>query len=355
MTRTLVFNFVVFFAFTSFTQAQPRADDRDLSGSHPRSAVRSGNLIKPDHVEDGATTTGLSIQFVRRVKDVEVPVEGLAFGSYRSNEQGIVTDRKCKTPTYSANIPLKSTRYHVGPGPSDYQLFLSVKCGVTQKVVFDEKSDNGQPIAIWQAAVKAEKKLSKEVGLKFWSKPIAFIWPSDGDYYNDNEVNLTLAYQWDVVTHELGHAIYDQADLGFMGSGEHYIDRCYDGTLAFSEGWASFFSAWVNLDLADPNAHFEYMVPRRAPLGVENVPSDVCGNPTNEWRVYAFLWDLIDTHDDGETFAAPFSKLWKDSVGAHASSLEEVKQRLIQKGWDSDSLQTIWKLNFPGESASLTR
>ena len=194
-----------------------------------------------------------------------------------------------------------------------------------------------------------KRKLQKEVGLKFWTKQIRFKFPGSGDFYNANQVTLTTGYEWDTIAHEMGHAIYDQANLGAFGSGEHYIDRCYGETIALSEGWASFFSAWVNLDLKDPDAHFEYMVPRRSPLGVENVPADVCGGPTNEWRVFAFLWDLIDQHDDGETLETPFAKLWNDTIGADASSLKAMKQRLIQKGWNADAVQTIWKLNFPAE------
>jgi hypothetical protein len=340
---------------TSAAFAQTRTHDRDLSHPVEIRELTSGNLIKPDRVEDGRTINGLSVQFVRMVKGVETPVEGLTFGAYRSDENGFIADSRCRAPTFSASSTLQSTRFNVGNGTSEYQLFISVKCGVQQKVVFDETSDAAQPIAIWQVATRAEKKLAKNVNMKFWSKQISFIWPADGDYYNGNRVHLTVGHQWDVVGHEMGHAIYDQANLGVFGGGEHYIDRCYGVAIALSEGWASFFSAWVSLDLADPDAHFEYMVPRRAPLGVENVPADVCAGPTNEWRVFAFLWDLIDTHDDGETMSEPFSKLWNDTLGARASSLENMKQRLIEKGWNADSVQTIWKLNFLGESATLTR
>jgi hypothetical protein len=147
----------------------------------------------------------------------------------------------------------------------------------------------------------------------------------------------------------MGHAIYDQAGIGGFGGGQHYIDRCYSEVLALSEGWASYFSAFVSADLRDVDAKFEYMVPRRAPIRFENIPADVCGSSTNEWRVNGFLWDLIDYHDDGETMSDAFVKLWNDTAGAHASSLVALKTRLIQKGWDADQLETIWKLNFPAK------
>ena len=44
---------------------------------------------------------------------------------------------------------------------------------------------------------------------------------------------------------------------------------------------------------------------------VENVPDDVCGGHTNEWRTGSALWDLYDTHDDGQDgVALPFSTIW---------------------------------------------
>jgi hypothetical protein len=335
--------------FASGAKAQ-RTHEGDLSRPIVRSeGVLAGNIIRPDRIESGAQTLGLSLQFVRIVKGLETPVEGLVVSQIRSNEQGRITTSSCSQTTLNVSVTLKAQRFQVGPGLSDYQLFLSVQCGVFQKIIFEEKTANAQPIAIWQVATRAEKKLAAEVGLRFWKKSIKFKWPSNGDYYSGNTVNLTEGYQWDVVSHELGHAIYDQADIGLFGGGEHLIDRCYTPELTLSEGWASFFAAWLMLDLADPSAKFEYLVPRRAPIGVEIVPADVCGKSTNEWRVMAFLWDLIDTHDDGETYQIPFAKLWNDTVDARAPSLSSMKQRLILKGANPDFIQTIWKLNFPAE------
>ena len=348
--------------FAQSAQAQFSINDNDLGGGHvlrQSRIMKDGNLLKPDRMVDGSAVPGLAIQFVRMVKDVETPVEGLSFkaqvkddGSmmvYKSDAQGVVREPGCKKSAISFSIPLASDKFRVGTGSADYQVSITAKCGLEQKFIFDEKSDNGQAIAIWQTAVKAGKKLAQTVGTQFWKRTIRFVWPANGDYYSSDTVNLTLGYQWDVVAHEMGHAIYDQAVIGQFGGGQHYIDRCYSETLALSEGWASFFSAFVNVDLKDVDAKFEYMVPRRAPIRFENIPSDVCGSPTNEWRVTGFLWDLIDYHDDGETLNEPFARLWNDTAGAHASSLTSMKARLIQKGWDAGKVETIWKLNFPAE------
>jgi hypothetical protein len=224
-----------------------------------------------------------------------------------------------------------------------------LKCGIPQKFIFDETTEAGEVIGIWQVLTSAEKKLAQEVGIDFWKYRVDFMWPEKGDYFDGARVHLTLGHQWDVVSHEMGHAIYHQAKIGQMGGGEHYIDRCYEDTIAFSEGWASFYAAWLNFDLKATDPGFEYMVPRRAPIKVENIPADVCGQPTNEWRVTGFLWDLIDQHSDTDTHSQSFSELWKLTSGTRASSVRNVKKLLLEKGWNSASIEGIWKLNFPAE------
>ena len=321
--------------------------------------LTSGNLIRPDHVQEGVQYPGLAIQFIRIVKGQETPVQGLSFKAqlhggtqylnYQSDAFGTIRDAECVKASFSVSVSLEAPRYEISLGQSPYTLLVNAKCGVVQRFIFDEQSPAGQVIAIWQTAVNAEKKLAKEVGLSFWKRQIHFVFPGGGDYYNSDTVNLTQGHQWDVSAHELGHAIYDQANVGVFGGGSHKIDECYSDALALSEGWASFFSAWVNLDLNASDPHFEYMVPRRAPIQVENIPANVCGKAKSEWRVMGFLWDLIDTHNDGESEAESFIDLFKATQGAHLNSIGAMKQRLLQKGWNSSQLEAIWKLNFPAE------
>jgi hypothetical protein len=342
-------------------ESNPFADDSDLSGEKGPifGMTGSGNLIRPDSSESGALSQGLQVRFVRRVKGMETPIEGLGFraqtvldGSsktYRSDQDGMIRDPECKKPSLSVSVTLETPRFLVAPGAAPYELLLNLKCGVAQTMVFEEESEAGQAIAIWQTLVRAERRLSDSVGLSFWKRQIGMIWPGKGDYYSGDVVNLTRGHYWDVVAHELGHAIYDQAGIGAFGGGQHYIDQCYSGALALSEGWASFFSAWLNLDLSDPDAKFEYMVKRRAPIRFENVPADVCGKSTNEWRVIGFFWDLVDTHDDGESASEAFSRLWKDLFRTKSGSPALARERLRVSGWDSRQLREIWNLNFPDE------
>jgi hypothetical protein len=168
--------------------------------------------------------------------------------------------------------------------------------------------------------------LKTNADVDWWTNPLTINWPSNGDFYTPGgwSLDLTDPTHWDVVTHELGHAV--QAGMMNIRSagGEHKIDQCYSPELAWSEGWASFFAAAVHLKKDDADAHFQYMVPRRAPIGVENVPSDVCQGEASEWRVFAGLWDLIDTHDDGlDHFSMPFNALWKSLRGQSMGSMTE--------------------------------
>lgn len=341
-------------------EKQVQADDSDLSGEPnlPRSFF-GGEAIRPDRIEEGGGMSGLSLKIVRKVKGVEIPVEGVTFRAQvassgasvvlRSGVDGGVRAAACDRDAFQATAYLESPRFRVVSGGAPYELILKIRCGVEQKVVFDEATPAGQAIGIWQTAAAGERKLAESVGLQFWRRTIDFEWPANGDYYSMDRVRITRGDHWDVVGHEMGHAIYDQAGIGVFGGGQHYIDQCYTEAMAISEGWASFYSAWVALSLSDPDARFEYMVPRRAPIRIENVPADVCGKQTNEWRAAGFFWDLVDLHADGEFEEAPFGRLWADTLGARASSVGKIKTRLLQKGWSPERLETIWKLNFPGE------
>ncbi|MBI4669742.1 MAG: hypothetical protein HY747_11290 [Elusimicrobia bacterium] len=185
------------------------------------------------------------------------------------------------------------------------------------------ESANGQAGYIHLSFLEALALFEKnEIGIDWWQR-VGVVWPGSGDYYQpwSHSVNLTNAKAWDVNLHELGHSIVYAATNSRPGGGQHKIDECYNADLAWSEGFPTFFAAAAHLDPGDPDAKFEYLVPRRAPIRLENVPEDVCPGDTNEWRVAAALWDIADVHEDGaDRLGIGFARLWnslaaKDIVG----------------------------------------
>jgi hypothetical protein len=229
-----------------------------------------------------------------------------------------------------------------------YELIFKAKCGHENIVRFENRSYGHQFFQVFAMAQKAIKKFKDIDRLKFWNKTVEIVYPSNGNFYDFKRVHVHKGWTWDIVAHEIGHAIFHMADVGKFGVGEHWIDRCYADSLALSEGWASFFAAWVNIELDDANASFPYMVPRRAPLGVEHVPYDVCTGTGNEWRAFAFLWDVIDTNDDGEQALVDFPKLWDLMQKGNHQSVGTIKDALENYGVDPIQLNLAWDKSILG-------
>lgn len=168
--------------------------------------------------------------------------------------------------------------------------------------------------------------LAREAELAWWTRPYRVVWPGDADFYSSWSRSITLsdATAWDVVLHELGHAVMDGAFDASGGGGAHKIDQCYTPGLAWTEGWATYFAGAVALSPDDADARFEFLVPRRAPVRIEHVPADVCASQANEWRVAAGLWDLTDRHIDGEGSPLPFRAVWDAARAGRTGSLGEL-------------------------------
>ena len=340
-------------------QSQVVTDDSDLTaypfqGRRAVSANLSPDVVEAAPSEDGATT----VQFVRLVKGATTFVTGLPLGIearwFWGSDQALGTTGSwgelsipdCP-PGESKEITatLEDPYFSVESGRSAYRMTVAVPCGNNVRLTMNEDSDSGQALGIWQIAYWAKVKLSATVGLEFWRNAIPFSWPADADYYSWGTVHISRGDHWDVVGHEMGHAIYDQAGIGAFGGGQHFIDRCYSGAMALSEGWASYFSAWLSVAPDDADAKFEYMVPRRAPIRFENIPEDVCAGPTNEWRVNGFFWDFIDLND-GEASAEDFARVWAALLNGNARDAAAAAQRIVDAGFDPVFVDGIWQLNF---------
>ncbi len=337
-------------------RAEVHTDDSDLSGSpariHSESFTAPSLDLKPDSSERSLIDTGaeLRVELVRR-DGALLPVAGLAFHAgdleITTDTEGTARIPECAPrATYRLQTELTHGRIRVTDGSSPYRLRTSIDCGTRTVLRFAEAGDSGQALSIWRIAHLGMTKLDSAIGLNFWNKPIEFVWPEDGDYYSFGTVHISRGDHWDVVGHEMGHAIYDLGRLGAFGGGSHKIDECYSEALALSEGWASYFSAWLSVALDDADAKFEYMVPRRAPLRFENVPLDVCNGPTNEWRVTSFLWDLIDLSDDGEKSEESFAVLWRALQGTRTSGIRSAAGLIERSGFSKEWMNLIWDLNF---------
>lgn len=188
----------------------------------------------------------------------------------------------------------------------------------------DPASENGKLGVLHLAYLEALDLLQAQAGVSWWKNPLTVNWPGEANFFSPWGWSLTLTdpLAWDVDLHELGHAVQHGAMKAEPAGGQHKIDECYSPALAWSEGWATFFAGAVRLSQDDPDAKFEFLVPRRAPIRIENVPGDVCKGESSEWRVAAGLWDLLDTHEDGsDRFSMPFSRLWHGLAGESMGSL----------------------------------
>ena len=197
-------------------------------------------------------------------------------------------------------------------------------------------SENAKLGVLHLTYLEAVDFLAREATIDWWKDPLTVVWPGGSDYFSPGEwtLHLTNPEAWDIVLHELGHAVMNGAMVTHTSGGSHKIDECYSEGLAWSEGWASFFAAAVRLSPDDADAKFEFMVPRRAPIRVENVPADVCQGSASEWRVFSGLWDLYDRHEDGlDRVALGFGPIWKGVTSGESSSVLDA-YKLIAAGLD---------------------
>tara|TARA_R110000868_G_scaffold72133_4_gene210388 strand:+ start:1270 stop:2286 length:1017 start_codon:yes stop_codon:yes gene_type:complete len=319
-------------------QSTVLTNDGDLSPAGEKRNLFSSNFVMPDRVESALARDGKTRADLVLIKDGKrLELSPIDFK----------LESKCKNgeETFRVYAKAETTRFEIEDRDT-YEFGFEGKCGHSHTLVYEEKSPAGELAAVWDIARSAELRMTEANIINLWSRKVSIIFPANGDYYSGDRVRITKGYQWDVVGHELGHAIYDQARMGSFGGGPHRIDECYSEALALSEGWASFFSAWIKIDRSDVDAKFEYMVPRRAPLRIEHVPADVCQGPRNEWRVTAFLWDLLDLNRDDEEVEKSFAQLWQASANKRSRNIEQMKQHFISAGMNAEQVEAVWQKNF---------
>ena len=301
--------------------------------------LRSGNIGASFFIEKN--------QKINLIPSIEIYLEDQKITITANNEgQALEFCKRRPNGLVKGTFKLKNKYFNIKQRKT-YQVPVNLECGRMTSFIFNHDQFSGQALGIYDVAMTAVKKFKKLAILDFWRKKIDIVFPGRGDYYSWGTINITKGHFWDVVGHELGHALYDQAKIGRLEGGSHKIDKCYSKGLALSEGWASFFSAWLKVKLDDQDAKFEFMVARRAPIEFENIPSDVCPGENNEWRVTGFLWDLIDTHEDLEDSAKmPFKDFWKFTLNKNFRKTSDIAKGLIKNDFDPLLMQIIWKQNF---------
>ncbi len=148
----------------------------------------------------------------------------------------------------------------------------------------------------------------------WWKYKIIVFWPHKYTWfgYENGNIGISEAKRWDVIGHEIGHAVaYTGIHSPMSALSNHKVSQCYSEQLAWAEGIATFLSGVVNLKRNEPDTRFQYLFPRY----LENVPDDVCPGQTNEWRVAAFMWDLYDLNNEGnDTVNLSFKKIWEPLI-----------------------------------------
>ncbi len=135
-------------------------------------------------------------------------------------------------------------------------------------------------------------------------------------------------YDDDVILHEFGHFMTHSFSLDVSPGGTHYLnDNTEDERLAWSEGWASFFSSAVRRspvlvntyggDPGSPNREFSYSYDIEGPhadvLTRIGTPLEDYGTyTTSEVAVSAVLWDLFDGfNESGDASSDGLKRVWE--------------------------------------------
>jgi hypothetical protein len=114
-----------------------------------------------------------------------------------------------------------------------------------------------------------------------------------------------------VILHEYGHLVAAAFSHDSSPGGIHILGDILDPRVAWSEGWANFFSCAVRnvpfyRDSYGPNGARVLRYDLR-----ENVPQGDMPGYWSEFSVHSILWDLVGSKsDDSDSIEQPFQVLW---------------------------------------------
>jgi subtilisin-like proprotein convertase family protein len=166
---------------------------------------------------------------------------------------------------------------------------------------YDGGSGLGGVFNILDQVVECQSKMALMGELK--PPMITVFWKSGtttGTYFRARDMALFLLgstsdpdeYDDPVVLHELGHYIAEVYSLDTSLGGDHSTaDSNQDLSLAWSEGWATYFSSWIR----DYSLYFDSLIGGVTTIDVE-LPShaSTATGQDNECSVLSVLWDIHD-------------------------------------------------------------
>lgn len=138
---------------------------------------------------------------------------------------------------------------------------------------------------------------------------------TDGTYFipAGNQINILGSsrdsdeFDDAVILHEYGHFVATNYSYDRSSGGQHSWNGHYTPTLAWSEGWGTFFSSLVR----DTPLYLDTNVYGNLSLDIE-VPTGSVAGDDNEGAVAASLWDIYDSADDNsDTLSDGIAHIWR--------------------------------------------
>lgn len=220
---------------------------------------------------------------------------------------------------------------------------------------------------IWNTVKDARNFYMNNTTDHYQLQPVTIVWNknvNDGLYITDTGIHIDdgLVYDYSSILHEYGHYIMAVHDaFPTQGDGDYgYVEPC-DPHIAYSEGWAEFFSSVV---YGEPLCYLftysngDYYITNRETLEDGFNVDDMYLLPRYDGnreeyeknsriilRVCGTFWDLYDNNNDtgNDIVALPFSTL--DSImRTKCETFIEYYDRLYSLGYAKGQEEAIWRV-----------
>ena len=191
------------------------------------------------------------------------------------------------------------------------RLLLSPGSRVEYDFVFEDDSSSGVFNILSVASQGLDFIGDRRPGLEDDPLTLSVMWQSGepspcGTCFNGFRIDLRDdaedpdAFDDDIILHEVGHFVQSMLSVDDSPGGSH-DGTPTDPTLAYGEGFAHFFSAWVR----GQETYFDYRARDWRRKNLETLEDQYLGTAdgteagdVSEFLVAGFLWDLVD--DDSE-------------------------------------------------------